>query len=157
MAESSVPWKKIGIGLGVVALVGMCMIAVAVVLLQRAAENFVEGLEVDLPALAEEGVRFAATHEQPQCVSEGVSRAVQCGALDMGCVMAASVFGQSCLDAALPDPAVCADVPESAGSVELSEWAQQQCDALGHSDGMGCVLFFTQSVGSYCLQQAGTH
>jgi hypothetical protein len=150
--QSTFPWKKVLIGLGVLAGISVVVMMVAGMVLKRATEDFLEKMETDLPALAEEGVRFAATHEQAACIDEGLKRALPCGALEMTCLMGAGLFGQSCLDAATPDPAVCEGVPSMTESVELGTWAQKECADRGHADSTSCVSFLTQAVGAYCMQ-----
>jgi hypothetical protein len=122
--------------------------------LKKAAEDFLVKMETDLPAVAEEGVRFAAAHSQADCVDEGLRQVVSCGALELTCIMQGSLFGQACLDAANPDPELCANVPVAGGSFGLGDWAQQECRDRGHADSTSCISFFGQTVGAYCLRQS---
>ena len=152
MSQSTIPWKKILIGLGVLSGIGFVVLLVAGMVLKKAAEDYLVKFETDLPALAEEGVRYAASHDQAACVDEGLKRVLPCGALDMTCLMGAGLFGQSCLDAATPDPAVCTGVPALPDSTAGAAWAQQACADRGHGESTSCVTFMTQAVGGYCAQ-----
>ena len=154
MEQQTPAWKKILLVFGGLSVFALILVFVAGLFLKKAAEDFLMTMETDLPAVAEEGVEFAATHRQTECVDEGLRRVVPCGAIEVTCIMRGSLFGQSCLDAANPDPALCADVPVSNGSFGLGEWAQQECRDRGHADSTSCVGFFSQTVGAYCLQQS---
>ncbi len=154
MGQQTPAWKKVLVIFGILSVVGLILVFVAGLLLKTAAEDFLVELETDLPAVAEEGVRFAATHRQSECVDEGLRRVVPCGALELRCIMRGSLFGQSCLDAANPDPDLCTEVPVASGSLGLGDWAQQECRDRGHADSTSCVGFFSQTVGAYCLQQS---
>ncbi|HCH65236.1 MAG: hypothetical protein CL927_15080 [Deltaproteobacteria bacterium] len=153
MESSTFPWKKVLMGFGVISGLGLVALMVVGLVLKRAAEDWLVNLEADLPALAEEGVRFASEHDQSACIDEGLKRALPCAALEMTCLMGAGLFGQSCLDAATPDPTVCIGVPAQTAGLELGEWAQQQCTERGHQGNTACVAFLTQAVGSYCATQ----
>ena len=64
MSQSTIPWKKILIAMGVLCGIGLVFLLVAGMVLKHAAEDFLVKFETDLPALAEEGVQFAASHDQ---------------------------------------------------------------------------------------------
>lgn len=152
MSQSTIPWKKILIGLGVLGGIGLVFLVVAGMVLKHAAEDFLVKFETDLPALAEEGVQFAASHDQADCIDEGLKRVLPCGSLDMTCLMGAGLFGQSCLDAAVPDPAVCEGVPDISESTTVGVWAQQACAERGHPESAPCVTFMTQALVGHCAQ-----
>jgi len=154
MEQQTPVWKKVLVVFGVLSLVSLLLIVVAGLFVKKAAEDFLVDIETELPAVAEEGVRFAATHSQAECVDEGLRRVLPCGAIELSCIMRGGLFGQSCLDAANPDPELCAEVPVAGGSFGLGDWAQAECRDRGHADSTSCISFFGQTVGAYCLQQS---
>ena len=60
--------------------IGFVVLLVAGMVLKKAAEDYLVKFEIDLPALAEEGVRYAASHDQAACEDEGLKRVLPCGA-----------------------------------------------------------------------------
>ena len=118
-------------------------------------ENTFSAMEDELPQIAEEGVAFGQSHDQDQCIDEGLKRAALCGQIDVGCIVKANMFGASCLDAAVPDPTLCADVPSAGDSpFKMGEWAQAECKARGYGDSTQCVQYLQMSVVDYCVRSS---
>ena len=117
-------------------------------------ENSFTAMEEELPQIAEEATVFAASHDQAECIDEGLSKAVICGQLEIGCLVKSGLFGASCLEAAVPDPTLCADVPSQEDAFALSTWLTEECSRRGHPDSSQCVQYIQQSLVAYCLVQA---
>lgn len=156
MSKSTPTWMKVLGVFGVLALVGAAALVALGYWAKGAAEDLLVDLETDLPALAEEGVRYAASHTQAECVDAGLAKAVQCGNIDLPCQLGASFFGQSCIEAATVDPTLCEGVPVDEGSVALGTWAQERCVAAGHPDSTPCLSFHQQALVAYCRDRAST-
>ena len=153
MEQGTPTWQKVLGVLGALALIGLLALVALGFWAKNAAEEFLVNVETDLPAMAEEGVQYAATHTAAECLEEGRNRAVPCGALELTCQLSATLFGQSCLDAANPDPAVCTDVPVDS-ALSLGTWAQDRCTAEGYPDSTPCVSYYQQVLVAHCRIQA---
>ena len=117
-------------------------------------EDAFTAMEEDIPQIAEEAAAFAASHDQAECVDEGLSKAVLCGQMDIGCMVKSSLFGGACLEAAVPDPTLCTDVHSEEDAIALSTWLTEECSRRGHPDSPQCVQFIQQSLVAYCVVQA---
>ena len=150
MEPATPVWKRLLGCFGVAALVGLLALVALGLWARNAAEELLVDAQLDLPAVAEEGVRFAATHSAVACVEEGRNRAVRCGALAITCQLSANVFGSSCLDAATADPTVCSGVPASGDALARVTWSQERCAQEGHADRAACASFYQQVVVTHC-------
>jgi len=150
MSKSTPTWMKVVGVLGVFAIIGVIAITALLFWLKDAAEEMLVNVETDLPAQAEEGVRFAATHSASECLQEGMNRALPCGTLELTCQLSATVFGQSCLESAPPDPTVCTGVPDAASPMAMSRWVQDRCASEGHAESSQCMGYYQTVVPTYC-------
>ena len=117
-------------------------------------EDSFSAMEDEIPQIAEEAAAFAATHNQDECIDEGLSKALVCGQIDIGCMIKSSLFGASCLEAAVADPTLCVDVPRQDEPFAMSSWLQEECSRRGHPDSSQCVQYLQQSLGVYCMTHA---
>lgn len=148
-------WKKVLGVLGVLMLVALIALAALLFWAKTAAEQWLVDGQVELPAVAEEGLQYGATHTARECVAESIRRAETCGDLDMTCQIGSGLFGQTCLDAAAPDPSLCGSVPKDATAMLNSGWAEELCVNDGYAQDGKCPAIYTQVVLAHCQTRGG--
>ena len=97
----------------------------------------------------EEAQRYAASHEQKECVDEGLARANRCGGLM--CETNASVFTTACIREAEISPGFCDEVPERTEIIAMSRWAIAECKRRGKGNVQRCQRLM-QGVAEACHQ-----
>ncbi len=155
MENETPTWKKVLAVFGVLSLLGLVAVVILGFWLKRAAENMLVSVQTDLPAIAEEGVRYAASHSQAECLEAGLEKAVQCGTMEITCHVGANLFGQSCVEAATPDPAFCEAVPASEGHPHIAAWTAEECAKRGHEESAQCTAYLNQVAVKFCAGKLG--
>ncbi len=98
----------------------------------------------------EEGVAFAATHTQSECLDEGFRRHDGCGqGMEIMCRAEARMFLERCLADASETPGICDGVPAPTEIMAGATWAARFCAEHGRGNDQQCGNF-VRAVVEHC-------
>jgi hypothetical protein len=100
---------------------------------------------------SEQATAFAATHDQNECVDEGLRKTEACDGIM--CEAGAKIFVEHCLPRATPSPHFCDGVPSAGEIMPTVRWIQSECEKRAHvQDPQKCSRLL-QAVPPACQQQ----
>jgi len=133
-------------GCGSLLFVGIAIVVVVVVLVAANKDKIVEGGKQGI----EEGEAFGKAHAQNDCVTEAVRRNAACSGVF--CEAGVNIFVNACLNAAAPEAATCAGVPEPTEIFKAVAWEKDRCTEAGRKGSEPCRRLM-QAVLTYCNQK----
>lgn len=115
----------------VLGVIGVFVLAcvVGAVLLGRFAKQKIGGIVEETQRATAEARTFARTHQQGDCMDEGMRRARGCAAFQ--CMVATQNFTAICLSAAAATPGICDGVPHPQDFMSSSRWINSRCPVTG--------------------------
>lgn len=140
-------WGILLIVLGVLLLLGIGAV-VALVFWVNSKKDAIVG---DTKKTQADSIAFASTHEQKECVDEGLSRASKCDGI--WCNAQQQIFVDQCLRRAKATPGFCASVPKKTEIMQAANYAVEECKRRGRHD-QGCTTVM-QSLPNYCANPSG--
>lgn len=127
---------KIAIGIGVT--LGVLIVGSVVwgaVWLNR--QGGLEGLAGKAEDTMRQGQAYARDgHPQSECLP-GALDAIE-GCAGFKCAISAQLFATGCLEAAVPEPSLCDDVPDQLHIMKSARWQLERCKSLGHPGDQTC-------------------
>jgi hypothetical protein len=139
--------KALLIGGGIVVLGGIVCVAAIVIWLVYAGARMTK--EADKQAA--EGRSFGLTTDQRGCLDEGLSRAKEFRAIDIGSMVTTQTFVDKCLGSSKKIEGFCNDVPSRWGT-DKDDWMKDECAKVNMSPlGSGCMAPFKAQL-EYCYR-----
>jgi len=139
-------WAILLIAFGVLSLIGVAAIGAVV---WWAASNkdriLAEGKET-----MQEAQAYAQTHEQHECVDEGLRRLAKCSGIM--CEANTKVFVSACIQQAESTAGFCDGVPPKGKILETSRWCVAECQRRGRGNDQRCARL-VQAVPEACHAQ----
>lgn len=135
--------KKILIGCGALALVGLLVAIAGVIGLA-----YYVGSNPGYMNAGPEGEKFGRGVSQSACMSEGYRRARNIGMMEIQKSIVARIFVDSCLKTASIEPNFCDGVPGRFG--EKTKWSDSECKSAGLDGTKSACIAVSQSKFEYC-------
>lgn len=94
---------------------------------------------------------YGTAHTQAECDAEGMRRGPDlCTDVQVSCIIDASVFLHTCLQAAPALAETCERVPSRDTPVDAGLWLAEECTRRGHPDRRACSQVLQNGLLRYC-------
>ena len=142
--------KKILIGCGIVAFIGVLAVVAVIGFLMYSASD--PDYKREYAAKKAEGAEFGKNTDQDGCMKEGLTRARKMTLFQITPVLVNEVFVQACLKSSRPTPDFCNGVP-GYWNLHTDEWENDQCERAGMDPlQTGCRSVFSARI-DHCSGQ----